>query len=430
MKKVFVLIIVMNIFTLKINSQWLQFNGTLPNNAFIAGQDNDLKDLFIARGYYRNGLHLGKFRRGDSFALIPWGGEEIRINAFEIYTGTGTWVPVVRDLPNNSISGGFQENLTFFISRGTQGGRNHPGKATILNSRPTAWIPYGGREHIMSSFEVLTNAVNNTTQRLIAKGYYTIRNVNSRKYLAIPGGDSNEKHPIQYDDADQIDILWGYSERQIFNAQTCNAIRAKVDNNVWHEINQYAEESHPWEIIPINRGNVKIRSIENNKIIGVERSSKNNGAKVIFYDDALNPPSNCIWTINSVNLQSMEIVINTGIDDLRGGNTASVEYSTGTHIINSGEWRGNSENRKVININPFGSNYSIKVKHDGSPRNGHPFDTYDNWDMNRIQVFIRTSNRKSFKVLDSQGVRFSGSLREKIFNFSKSFASSPCFLPG
>lgn len=98
-------------------SQWVQFSGSLPAGAFLSGKDIDGTELYIARAYHVNGVHIGKYRKGSNVANIPWGGQEHYKTTFEIFTGSGSWLPTSGSLPDYAISGGKQEEKTFYIAR-------------------------------------------------------------------------------------------------------------------------------------------------------------------------------------------------------------------------------------------------------------------------------------------------------------------------
>lgn len=58
--------------------------GQIPEDAVICGYEADGTPLFAARANYEGGLHPGKIRRGSGGADIPWGGQEVRVNAYEV----------------------------------------------------------------------------------------------------------------------------------------------------------------------------------------------------------------------------------------------------------------------------------------------------------------------------------------------------------
>lgn len=88
----------------------------------------------------------------------------------------------------------------------------------------------------------------------------------------------------------------------------------------------------------------------------------------------------------------------TGSDDLRDGNKAfvSLNLTDGTSTreqvfaTNLGQ---NSRFSRVVTFEtpagiPLSRIRSVTIRHDGSPRSGHPFDSYDNWDLQRLSVTL------------------------------------------
>lgn len=122
--------------------------------------------------------------------------------------------------------------------------------------------------------------------------------------------------------------------------------------------------------------------------------------------------------------------IDSGGDDLRGGNRAFMNLVRidGTELTEQLLSRGLGNNRTSVREVTFPETVdanqirSIRIRHDGNPRSGHPFDTYDNWDLKRLWVGL--SNDDSFNVIStlytstrdsSVGNRiavFTGSLRQ------------------
>ncbi|MCD9185467.1 MAG: hypothetical protein LUM44_03485 [Pyrinomonadaceae bacterium] len=113
----------------------------------------------------------------------------------------------------------------------------------------------------------------------------------------------------------------------------------------------------------------------------------------------------------------------TGGDDLRGGNTAFLSFvltsgrTTSEQILSRG-FAGNSNTTGIRVTFPETINEtqirSIRIRHDGNPRSGHPFDTYDNWNLKSLRVLlggtqIYTSTRDT-DFLGAQ-IRFTGALR-------------------
>ncbi len=125
---------------------------------------------------------------------------------------------------------------------------------------------------------------------------------------------------------------------------------------------------------------------------------------------------------------SLVISIATGSDDLRGGNTAFISFvrtdgrEVREQILSSGEGGGAISTRRVTfpeTLNPSDLR-SIRIRHDGNPRSGHPFDTYDNWNLSALRVqLVDATCRATWHVLYNssrdplfRAVRFTGALRQ------------------
>ena len=132
------------------------------------------------------------------------------------------------------------------------------------------------------------------------------------------------------------------------------------------------------------------------------------------------------------------IVMTTGSDDLRGGNHAfiSLNFSDGTSsdevalTTNSAATGSFGQNGVVSGVwqlqdeDDLSTVTGITVRHDGSPRSGQPFDTYDNWDLKAIRVSALTdgSGSRGVNIYNSRNdrdrrtfvVRFTGNKRSII----------------
>ncbi|MBL7816511.1 MAG: hypothetical protein JNL70_15940 [Saprospiraceae bacterium] len=122
----------------------------------------------------------------------------------------------------------------------------------------------------------------------------------------------------------------------------------------------------------------------------------------------------------------MKVYLTTGGDDLRGGNNAyiTVNFINGTTSPEynlGGGFANNSRINKNITLNVDVTDLSqvknIAIRHNGSPRAGQPFDTYDNWDLQALTVtfVIRGQEEKFINTSDNPLVRFSGQLRNRVF---------------
>lgn len=125
----------------------------------------------------------------------------------------------------------------------------------------------------------------------------------------------------------------------------------------------------------------------------------------------------------------LTVPIGTGGDDLRGGNAAfmSLVLVDGAvlpeQLLSSGQG-GGSNSTSLLNLPrrvAATQIRSIRIRHDGRPRSGHPFDTYDNWDLRTLRVNLREAPSGPFTQLYNSArdsgvsglvVRFTGALQQ------------------
>ena len=140
-----------------VQAQWvLVSDNKTPESAMQAGSEADGTPLYIARIHYEGGIHIGKARANAKDAFIPYGGSELVISPYEIYIGKGRWVEVSGGrFPARAIAGGNEnDGSALFIARAYMGGSWHIGK--VRSNATEAFIPYGGREEIVTKFQVLS----------------------------------------------------------------------------------------------------------------------------------------------------------------------------------------------------------------------------------------------------------------------------------
>lgn len=98
------------------------------------------------------------------------------------------------------------------------------------------------------------------------------------------------------------------------------------------------------------------------------------------------------------NAQTVTAHVTTGEDDLRGGNSALLMFRltdgtirTRTLSTGFGSYTSSTVN---LNFTEMGDTFTVSeisdilISHDGRPRNGHLFDTHDNWDLRSMRVFV------------------------------------------
>jgi hypothetical protein len=129
--------------------------GSLPQWATPAGYEADGTPLYIARAPFNGGLQVGKANPTHADAYIPWGGKENPVPGFEVYCGGGKWIPgTSAAVPPGAIPGGNEADGTpLYIIRAPLEGGLVPGKFNPVYH--TGYLPYGGKEREIQSFEIL-----------------------------------------------------------------------------------------------------------------------------------------------------------------------------------------------------------------------------------------------------------------------------------
>ncbi len=59
-------------------------NGDVPAGAVVGGYESDGTDLYVCRGAYQGGLHMGKVRKAFQACNLGWGGKEVKVNPYEV----------------------------------------------------------------------------------------------------------------------------------------------------------------------------------------------------------------------------------------------------------------------------------------------------------------------------------------------------------
>jgi hypothetical protein len=111
----------------------------------------------LARAAHEGGIHIGKVRPAFGAANIPYGGEEIKVNPYEVLVGSGTFIWVAASggqVPDGAVALGREKDGTpLFAARAQYQGGLHLGKVRLAFG--AANIPYGGKEVKVNAYEVL-----------------------------------------------------------------------------------------------------------------------------------------------------------------------------------------------------------------------------------------------------------------------------------
>lgn len=132
--------------------------GSVPAGAaHVGARESNGTELFLARGTYNGGVHLGKVRTGFTGMTTAYGGKEITLSNYEVLVAAAnTWVTVLPGgaLPANALPVGHESDGTpLYAGRVAYMGGIHLGK--YRPGFPGVNIGYGGLEVTVASFDVL-----------------------------------------------------------------------------------------------------------------------------------------------------------------------------------------------------------------------------------------------------------------------------------
>ncbi len=135
--------------------QWVAAaNGSIPGGAVVGGQEPG-RQLYVCRAQHAGGVHPGKVV--GRHCNIGYGGQEIVVPRYEVLTSSQPqriqWVSAANgSIPGGAVVGGQEPGRQLYVCRARHAGGVHPGKVVGRNCN----IGYGGREVVVSQYEVLT----------------------------------------------------------------------------------------------------------------------------------------------------------------------------------------------------------------------------------------------------------------------------------
>lgn len=130
--------------------------GGLPANAVIAGNDADGSPIYIGRTYHEGDQLPVKIVPSRQNAYVSYGGQEVHVSNYEVLVGHGfQWVGSASGhTPDGAVStGNLASGEPVFVGRAHFQGSLTPGK--VHRSHGCLYIPFGGQEHRIDSYEVL-----------------------------------------------------------------------------------------------------------------------------------------------------------------------------------------------------------------------------------------------------------------------------------
>jgi hypothetical protein len=139
-------------------------NGNVPSNAYRWGTDLGGYPLYVCRAFINNGggLQVGKVRPGLGACLIPYGGQEVSTNTYQVLTEDyAVPYPMSNQTPTSvpgqnagALVGGYDSNNTpLYLCAAQVSGHLTPGK--IAANWTSCDVPYNGVENYVSTYQVL-----------------------------------------------------------------------------------------------------------------------------------------------------------------------------------------------------------------------------------------------------------------------------------
>lgn len=128
----------------------------LPEGAINAGHDSDGAPIYVGRAYHEGEQLIAKVIPSKQVGYVCTNGQEIPKYNYEILcNGNVSWVPTsYGSVPPNALAGGrTASGETLYVGRAHWQGSLTPGK--VHPSHGTLYIPYGGAEVPIKSYEIL-----------------------------------------------------------------------------------------------------------------------------------------------------------------------------------------------------------------------------------------------------------------------------------
>jgi hypothetical protein len=138
-------------------------NGAVPEDSVQGGHEADGTPLYVGRGEYENGVHIGKVAPHLGGLLIAYGGKEIKLKKYEVLTGDEMklrWLTCSGpNIPDGwvPIEAGYEDNgRKLYVARVEHGGGLHIGKAG-LHLVDGVSFPYNAKELTAEKYWVLVH---------------------------------------------------------------------------------------------------------------------------------------------------------------------------------------------------------------------------------------------------------------------------------
>ncbi|KAL1397775.1 hypothetical protein pipiens_009493 [Culex pipiens pipiens] len=138
--------------------KWTPANvcGPFPKNMVEGGQDSDCSTIFVGRASYNGDLLPAKVIPEKNAAYVAHGGDEVLVRCFEVLCRKELiWERSCGGcIPQGAVAGGkTSDGEPLYVGRGCHDGALTVGK--VHRSHGCLYIPYGGAEVSLKSYEVL-----------------------------------------------------------------------------------------------------------------------------------------------------------------------------------------------------------------------------------------------------------------------------------
>jgi len=142
----------------KVPLRWVTVrNNSIPANTVFGGQEANTQPLYLCRGEYEKGVHVGKTRPEFGGCYIGWGGKSVLLANYQVLVdqGSATWVTGTGgSIPSTAFAGGQENNENLYICMAKYQGGYHSGK--IRQAFRGCSIAWGSQEIIVPVYDVLT----------------------------------------------------------------------------------------------------------------------------------------------------------------------------------------------------------------------------------------------------------------------------------
>lgn len=189
--------------------------GTVPPRSFVGGEENG-RSLYVCRARHRGGLHPGKLVGPN--CNVAFNGNEILVRDYEVLSierpapPEPTWVRGSQgSVPKDAFVAGSERKTTFHLCRASHHGGVHPGKLVGQNCN----IGWGGKEVLLSRYEILTGVTNHrwvpSTGGGVPSGSFAGGEENGRPLYVCRGEYRGGTHPGKLV-GQNCNIGWGGEE--------------------------------------------------------------------------------------------------------------------------------------------------------------------------------------------------------------------------